>query len=600
MKRVSIGIQLVIGAGVCAAQPIQDPPAGMAFIEVDADLRATVDRSLPESRAVGAEFLNPAYDPNVYVSEDAHVRVTFVDEGAGYRNTLGYFVYLPATFDGLTHGDIDTDGVPGVSLDELAAVPGILDMQLVFPNCSEATGGGALLPGDTVELAGGSLVQAGTRVGFFLIQNAWANGIVRSWSNTDQRTVHYTVDMLNGESLPGDGVDADSAARRSRHAAMLFADLEQQQLLLGLEDLHRTDRNRNDYRLNSDEDFNDAVFLVTSDPPEAIADTPVPSTPPAFAPVPPGTFTNSGACGLDGSDLLETYLPERTNVDAEFLNPIYDPDLVIGEATQVYVTFFDEGATYLNSLGYYVYPDGAFDGLSKGVIDSDASGVVSLGELDAIPGVEIGMVFPAAAKQNFGGPLLSGDAVAIGDARTFEPGQRLGFFLVQDGWDNGAVRGFGQTDTGGPVFYTTDRLNPEALPSDDGSGVGFFGRTRHAAMLFHDDARTEIVMGFEDLHRLDRDANADGYESDEDFNDVLFCISPSTEGALSGSVLFAAGDGGGCPADVNADGFLTPADFTAWVAAFNASAPACDQNSDSACTPADLNAWILGYTQGCD
>ncbi len=599
MKRVANVVPMLCIAGSCLAQPIEDPPAGMSFIEIDADLRATVDRSLPESRAVGAEFLNPAYDPNVYISQDAHVSVTFIDEGAGYRNTLGYFVYLPATFDLLTHGDVDTDGTPGISLDELAAVPGVLDMQLVFPNCSEATGGGSLLPGDTVELAGGDLVQAGTRVGFFLIQNAWAGGIVRSWSDTQLRTVHYTVDMLNGESLPGDDVHTNSDLRRSRHAAMLFADLEQQQLLLGLEDLHRTDRDRNDYRLTSDEDFNDAVFLVTSDPPEAIIDTPVPSTPPAFAPVPPGTFPNEGACGLEGSDLLQTYLPERTNVDAEFLNPIYDPDLFIGETTQVHVTFFDEGATYLNSLGFYVYPDGAFDGLSKAIIDTDASGVVSLGELDAIPGVEIGMVFPAAAKQNYGGPLISGDAVAIGGGREFEAGQRLGFFLVQDGWDDGAVRGFGQTDTGGPVFYTTDRLNPEALPGDDGAGFGFFGRNRHAAMLFHDESKTEIVMGFEDLHRLDRTANVDNYESDEDFNDVIFCISPSTAGALSGSVLFTAGEGGGCPADVNGDGVLTPADFTAWIAAFNADDEACDQNGDGDCTPADLNAWVLGYTIGC-
>ena len=31
-----------------------------------------------------------------------------------------------------------------------------------------------------------------------------------------------------------------------------------------------------------------------------------------------------------------------------------------------------------------------------------------------------------------------------------------------------------------------------------------------------------------------------------------------------------------CPADTNGDGSLTPADFTAWVAAFNANAPECD------------------------
>lgn len=600
MNWFSKTVPLLSVAGMCMSQPIDDPPAGMEFVEIDADMRATVDRSLPESRAVGAEFLDPAYDPNVYISQDAHVRVTFVDEGAGYRNTLGSFVYLPATFDGLTHGEVNTDGIPGISLDELVAIPGVISTQLVFPNCSEVSGGGYLMPGDSIDLDEGNLIQAGTRVGFFLIQNAWSNGSVNGWSNQMQRTVHYTIDMLNGESSDSDGVGADSAATKSRHAAMLFVDLDQEKLLLGIEDLHRTDRTQNDYNLNSDEDFNDAVFLVTSDPPEAISSTPVPITPPAFSPIPPGIFENTGACGLDESDLLDTYLPERTNVDAEFMNPIYDPDLIIGETTRVIVTFFDEGATYLNSLGYYVYPEGALDGLSKGVIDSDGSGVISLGELDAIPGVEIGMVFPAAGKQNYGGPLLSGDAIEIGDGREFEAGQRIGFFLVQDGWDDGTVRGFGQPDTGGAVFYTTDRLNPEADPADDGSGLGFFDRTRHVAMLFHDETKTSIVMGFEDLHRSERTANFGNYESDEDFNDVLFCISATVPDALSGTVLLTPGDGGGCSADVNSDGVLDPSDFTAWILAYNSNAPECDQNGDGECLSSDFSAWIHGYSQGCD
>ncbi len=54
-----------------------------------------------------------------------------------------------------------------------------------------------------------------------------------------------------------------------------------------------------------------------------------------------------------------------------------------------------------------------------------------------------------------------------------------------------------------------------------------------------------------------------------------------------------------CLADTNHDGVLTPADFTAWIAAFNAMAPDCDQNNDSACTPADFTAWIANYNAGC-
>lgn len=54
-----------------------------------------------------------------------------------------------------------------------------------------------------------------------------------------------------------------------------------------------------------------------------------------------------------------------------------------------------------------------------------------------------------------------------------------------------------------------------------------------------------------------------------------------------------------CLADVNQDGALTPADFTAWIAAYNTNAPGCDQNADGLCTPADFTAWITNYNLGC-
>jgi len=55
-----------------------------------------------------------------------------------------------------------------------------------------------------------------------------------------------------------------------------------------------------------------------------------------------------------------------------------------------------------------------------------------------------------------------------------------------------------------------------------------------------------------------------------------------------------------CLADTNHDGILTPADFTAWIAAFNSQSPECDQNGDGSCTPADFTAWIANYNDGCN
>lgn len=55
-----------------------------------------------------------------------------------------------------------------------------------------------------------------------------------------------------------------------------------------------------------------------------------------------------------------------------------------------------------------------------------------------------------------------------------------------------------------------------------------------------------------------------------------------------------------CIADVNGDGMLSPADFSAWVAAYNTGAPGCDQNGDGNCSPADFSAWVGNFNAGCE
>ncbi|HED53852.1 MAG TPA: hypothetical protein ENJ00_06590 [Phycisphaerales bacterium] len=54
-----------------------------------------------------------------------------------------------------------------------------------------------------------------------------------------------------------------------------------------------------------------------------------------------------------------------------------------------------------------------------------------------------------------------------------------------------------------------------------------------------------------------------------------------------------------CLPDVNGDGNLDPADFTAWIAAFNANDPAADQNQDGSIDPSDFTAWIANFNAGC-
>ncbi|MEO1534731.1 MAG: GC-type dockerin domain-anchored protein [Planctomycetota bacterium] len=67
----------------------------------------------------------------------------------------------------------------------------------------------------------------------------------------------------------------------------------------------------------------------------------------------------------------------------------------------------------------------------------------------------------------------------------------------------------------------------------------------------------------------------------------------------AGIVLRAPFFSTACLADSNGDGTLTPADFNAWVAAFNAGDPAADQNQDGSINPSDFNAWVINYNAGC-
>ncbi|RNC80323.1 MAG: CRTAC1 family protein [Phycisphaera sp.] len=54
-----------------------------------------------------------------------------------------------------------------------------------------------------------------------------------------------------------------------------------------------------------------------------------------------------------------------------------------------------------------------------------------------------------------------------------------------------------------------------------------------------------------------------------------------------------------CDPDVNEDGKLTPADFTAWINAYNTNDAKCDQNRDGVCSPTDFTAWVAKYNAGC-
>ena len=279
MKPTHFIVAFTLSSVSWSAQALVTDPPPITNQDVEPGLLQIVQEQLPEASAVDASFLNTDYDAYLTLNQDANVSITFLDEGAGYRNSLGWFTFSGNTFNNLSRGDIDNDDSGTVSLTELNAVEGVTTGWL-FPNISESGGGGSLLAGDTVPVGDG-LLPSGTSISFLLAQNAWAgrdrvsNGVLNG-----ERQIFYGLDFLNPEADATSTID--SSLINSRHVALLFADDSQEEVIMGFEDLNRIDRYSNDWNFNSDEDFNDAVFIVNSDPASAFGDSNI-----ATAPIPP-------------------------------------------------------------------------------------------------------------------------------------------------------------------------------------------------------------------------------------------------------------------------------------------------------------------------
>ena len=205
---------------------------------IDQGLLNDLTTSLPENVPNGIPATHPEFldnvETNIELIEDAEVWITFVHEGAGYKNGLGYFTF-------------PTGNPP-------ASASAIENLTISFPNASYSGSGGELNSGDKVQLKyyDSSTQQfvetfpAGTTVGWFLVPNAWNGSTVNFASN-----IIYSIPEFNPES----------DASKKQHNVLLY-DNSRNLMLIGFEDVNR--------ETWSDEDFNDAVFYATSSPVSAI------------------------------------------------------------------------------------------------------------------------------------------------------------------------------------------------------------------------------------------------------------------------------------------------------------------------------------------
>jgi LruC domain-containing protein len=198
----------------------QDDPIDRQFLN---DINNTLPerKKLPNSHP---QYFSNQYDHNVHLNAPADVWVTFVSEGAGYRNVLGFYTY-PTNQPPQTADDIDS-------------------ITIIFPNVSFQGSGGGLHAGNKVKIGN---FPANTSIGFVLMANGWKNGVV-----TDGNWVLYSQKGLNPES----------DANLQQHSVLL-SDNARDLFLLSFEDIRRDNR-------SCDQDFNDAIFYVTANPIQSV------------------------------------------------------------------------------------------------------------------------------------------------------------------------------------------------------------------------------------------------------------------------------------------------------------------------------------------
>lgn len=189
---------------------------------ISSTLLSYINTSLPEGTPLTQthpQYLTDAATGTVNVTALSDVWITFVSEGAGYYNSIGYYTY--------------PTGTPPTKASDISVV------YLAFPNASLYGSGGTMRSGDKIKLG---TFPAGTSVGFVLFANGWAGG---NQVYTDVQK-YYTDPQLNPET----------DATYKKHSVLLY-DASDKLYLVGFEDLARP---------AGDQDFNDVVFYATSNP----------------------------------------------------------------------------------------------------------------------------------------------------------------------------------------------------------------------------------------------------------------------------------------------------------------------------------------------
>lgn len=198
----------------CKKDPSMGLPDKLVVTVPDSVLISKTNTIIPEGPSAITShpiLFDTASERRIILTSDAQVYVTFLYEGAAWENSLGYYTYL------------------------LGESPSIANKKILFPNISGTGGGGALVPGDMVQLGVGKFPK-GTVIGFFLVAQGWGDGHIMPGLYT-----LYTDRVFNENN--------------QRQQSALFVEKTTGKLVLGFEDTN-----------DGGGDYNDVIVSVSDSP----------------------------------------------------------------------------------------------------------------------------------------------------------------------------------------------------------------------------------------------------------------------------------------------------------------------------------------------
>jgi LruC domain-containing protein len=240
----------------------------------NADLKKSrLALTLPESQRLHERIpLTGDDQTNIYVGKDKEVEVwvTFLTEGADWRNSVGFFTW--SGNDGNSPKNYTpVRGADGLPKQADGTTP-LNSERIIFPDASDAlkvdgtpplTTAGA--SGTTVYLGSFNGGDHGLGLGFFVASNAWsANGRGTGRNGTSPTTnkdrILYSVRDMNPECHLDAASCTGEWTHRNQHTIMLYDQAvtgstgnTYRRLILGIEDQPRT---------GGDHDFNDVVLAI--------------------------------------------------------------------------------------------------------------------------------------------------------------------------------------------------------------------------------------------------------------------------------------------------------------------------------------------------